>query len=98
MSADQLARLVAALRGIPDLSRGLCIGLHDVFDDVADPAPAQALCSQCRCLSNCTEYANSNKKKLHGIVAGMVFDKDKQIKGRRQTMASPPHQLEIEWK
>ena len=77
--------ILGAAAGVPELPGARCRGRWEIFDAIHDPAAvavATALCNRCPALIQCTEYANANKTKLHGIVAGRVFNKGKK-NGRR---------------
>lgn len=76
--------LAGALIGIPDLAKGLCVGLPEIFDE-ASPGEAPAvveqryaealrLCASCPELQPCRDYLDSlpPAKKPGGVVAGQV--------------------------
>lgn len=74
---SQLAGIIEALRSIPDLEHGLCVGQWDLFDTTDDPAAvdqAIELCSQCSVLTRCQDWLASLKPQRRpcGVVAGIV--------------------------
>jgi Transcription factor WhiB len=76
MSA-QLAGIIEALAGAPNLERGLCVWNWHLFDETDDPAAvdqAIGLCRQCPVLAQCAEYVASlpARKRPVGVIAGEV--------------------------
>jgi hypothetical protein len=71
-----LADLLSAIRGAPNLERGLCVGQWDLWDSADDPimtARAVSLCWECPVLPQCGEWAAGlTNRELSGVVAGVV--------------------------
>lgn len=75
--------IFAALAGIPDLHRGLCVGDDPrIWDETVNTAVIQRnqkICGACPELAACGAWArNLGRNKLRGVVAGRVYGAAKQ--------------------
>ncbi|WP_068179698.1 WhiB family transcriptional regulator [Mycobacterium sp. UM_CSW] len=75
MNGEQLADLLGALRGIPNLPDAACRNLPELFDatDEIDAEPAIALCRSCPALQDCAAWAATlPKNSISGVVAARI--------------------------
>ena len=69
--------LLDALRGLPNLGRGLCVGDDPaLWDETVDPAIIArniGICHQCECIKQCEEYSTNSNAQLNGVIGGILF-------------------------
>ena len=79
--------LLDAIYAAPNLTRGLCVGQHDLFDAVDDPAAVEralGLCAECKVLTECAAWADSQpRRSLYGVIAGHIYREPRPgVRGR----------------
>lgn len=84
--APNLAGWLAVIAAGPDLRRGRCVGQHDLWQAVDDPAAVEAAvagCRECPVLDRCSDWVDSlpPSKQPFGVTAGKVFNYEPRKRG-----------------